>query len=205
MIKYIYAIFVFICLMTFFNIETLHAENSLQDSVSNQEKVVELKTDSLAEDQIPLKIDAGVKATDSQSQAGKLVLTLAVLVGMLGTGFYFIRKYSFSNKESKSNIKIKILTQHHLGPKKTLAVVRVAGESILIGVTDQNISMIKSLSLIDDEIPVESGPEHFEQALSGNHQNHLSQEMNTDLEDDFSFSGIKSSVTQKLKSMRNFQ
>ena len=210
MIKLVYSIITFFVFVTFVGLQTLQAETLNTDAKSSSKNevvtVADKKAETLTEDQIPLKIESSAKATDSQSQAGKLVLTLAVLVGMLGTAFYFIRKYSFSNKDSKSNLNIKVLTQHHLGPKKTLAVVRVAGESILIGVTDHNISMIKSLSLIDDEIPLESGPEHFAQALNGQHQAPVAHEMNSDLiEDDFSFSGIKTSVTQKLKSMRNFQ
>jgi len=209
MMKLIYSILTFFVFVTFVGIQTLQAETLNTDAKASNNEVTaaaDKKVEALTEDQIPLKIESSAKAADNQSQAGKLVLTLAVLVGMLGTAFYFIRKYSFSNKVSKSNLNIKILTQHHLGPKKTLAVVRVAGESILIGVTDHNISMIKSLSLIDDEIPLESGPEDFAQALNGQPSAAASHEMNSDLiEDDFSFSGIKTSVTQKLKSMRNFQ
>lgn len=163
----------------------------------------------IPENEIPLKMDKAAAAPAAASQSGRLVLTLIILAGMAGTGFYFARKYAFSNKINKSNMQIKILTQHHLGPKKSLAIVRVAGESILIGVTDQNISMIKSLSLIDDEVPAEM-PSQFSQAMA--HQpNSLalnesaSHNLESDPEDDFSFSGIKSNVSQKLKSMRNIQ
>jgi len=157
------------------------------------------------EDQIPLTIETANKANDHQSQSGKLVLTLALLAGMLGAGYYFIRRYSFSNKISKSNLQIKVLTTHHLGPKKSLAVIRVAGESILIGVTDHNVSMIKSLSLIDDEIPVDVAPASFDLALKGENKSAMIESLEEDVEDDFSFSGIRSTVSQKLKSMRNIQ
>ena len=46
-----------------------------------------------------------------------------------------------------------------------MAIIRVAGESILIGVTDSHISMIKSLSLIDDEVPSEV-PQKFAEVMS---------------------------------------
>jgi flagellar protein FliO/FliZ len=40
----------------------------------------------------------------------------------------------------------------------------VAGESLLIGVTENNINLIKALALIDDEVPAHL-PNHFDGAL----------------------------------------
>lgn len=88
---------------------------------------------------------------------------------------------------------------------------------MLIGVTDSNISMIKSLSLIDDEVPADL-PQNFSDTLqikddgvtntramaktapAGASAKATSVE---DLEEEFSFSGIKDSVSKKLKSMRS--
>lgn len=158
------------------------------------------------ENEIPLKIEQTATAQAATTQSGKLFLTLVILTGMAGAGYYFMRKYSFSNKINKSNMQIKVLSQHHLGAKKSLAIIRVAGESILIGVTDQNISMIKSLSLIDDEVPADA-PQSFTQvmAVSAEDNAQAMTESATEAEDDFSFAGIKSNVSEKLKSMRNFQ
>lgn len=161
------------------------------------------KASALREDQIPLKMES-LKNQAAPSQSGKLFLTLFVLLGMAGAAYYFVKKYAFSNKINKSNTQIKMLAQHHLGPKKSLAIIRVAGESILIGVTDQNISMIKSLSLIDDEIPAELAPQNFSQAMTEGETRPL-EDLAQEIEDDFSFAGIKTNVSQKLKSMRNFQ
>jgi len=166
-------------------------------------------TKATPESEIPLKLEKASSSQEQTSQSGKLFLTLFVLVGMGGAGLFLARKYAFSNKIHKSNTQIKVLSQHHLGAKKSLAIIRVAGESILIGVTDQNISMIKSLSLIDDEVPAET-PQSFAatMALGGGEQVVQSKEITelaSEVEDDFSFAGIKSNVSQKLKSMRNFQ
>lgn len=166
-------------------------------------------TKATPESEIPLKLEKASTSQEQTSQSGKLFLTLFVLVGMGGAGLFLARKYAFSNKIHKSNTQIKVLSQHHLGAKKSLAIIRVAGESILIGVTDQNISMIKSLSLIDDEVPAET-PQSFAatMALGDGEQVVQSKEITelaSEVEDDFSFAGIKSNVSQKLKSMRNFQ
>lgn len=162
------------------------------------------------ESEIPLKLEKAAVSQEGTSQTGKLFLTLFVLVGMGGAGVFLARKYAFSNKINKSNMQIKVLSQHHLGAKKSLAIIRVAGESILIGVTDQNISMIKSLSLIDDEVPAELPSQSFAATMAAGGDDQVMQsrditELAGEVEDDFSFAGIKSNVSQKLKSMRNFQ
>ena len=169
-----------------------------------------VKEAALAESQIPLKIAETTNATAQTGQSGKLILTLLVLVGMFAAAYYLIKKYAYSNKINKSNMQIKILSQHHLGAKKSLAIIRVAGESILIGVTDQNISMIKSLALIDDEVPAEVSQKSFATNLTDLNASEMAEtnqlsEMSQDIEDEFSFSGLKTNVSKKLKSMRTFQ
>lgn len=157
---------------------------------------------NLSEDQIPLKIEQQIKTADPAANTTKMLVSFVVVGLMLGTAYYFIRKYSTANKSgSKSNMQIKVLSQHFLGPKKSLAIIRVAGESILIGVTDQNISMIKALSLMDDELP-QVLPKNFEDALL--EKNEAMTEIEN-MEDEFSFAGLKTTVAQKLKSMRSLQ
>lgn len=166
-----------------------------------------LASETRAENEIPLKIAETTNAAAQTGQSGKLILTLLVLVGMFAAAYYLIKKYAYSNKINKSNMQIKVLSQHHLGAKKSLAIIRVAGESILIGVTDQNISMIKSLALIDDEIPAEISQKPFASNLTDLETAETSQlaEMSQEVEDEFSFSGLKTNVSKKLKSMRTFQ
>lgn len=153
------------------------------------------------EDQIPLKIETAVKTADTTNNTPKMLLTFTVVGLMIGAAYYFVRKNSIQNKTGKSNMQIKVLSQHYLGPKKSLAIVRVAGESILIGITDQNISMIKALSLMDDELP-QVLPKNFEDSLTEKTEMLTDAEM---IEDEFSFAGLKTTVSQKLKSMRSLQ
>jgi flagellar protein FliO/FliZ len=83
-----------------------------------------------------------------------LVLTLAIAIGY-GAKYWTRKRLGFQDQT-----KIQILSQYHLGPKKSLVIVQVAGESLLLGMTDQSINLIKPLALIDDEIPTTS-PSHF--------------------------------------------
>ena len=157
--------------------------------------------ESAPENEIPLKIENSVKIADAGANTSKMLMTFSVVGLIMGVAYYFIRKNGISNKASKSNMQIKVLSQHFLGPKKSLAIVRVAGESILIGVTDQNISMIKALSLLDDELP-QVLPKSFEESLTEKSEMLTEAEM---VEDEFSFAGLKTTVSQKLKSMRSLQ
>ena len=124
----------------------------------------------MKESEIPVNLGSQQKAASNDSPLFKIILSFAVL-GVLGCGGYFFFKKYVRTAGDQSNAKqIKILTQHYLGPKKSLAIVRVAGESILIGVTDQNISMIKALSLLDDELP-QVLPKNFEDSLTEKKRN----------------------------------
>jgi flagellar protein FliO/FliZ len=175
-----------------------------------------------------LNLDGGKKAASDGTGWFRILLTLSML-GVVGTGAYiFIKKQSVP-KDRKHQTQIKVLQQHYLGPKKSLAIVRVAGESILIGVTDHNISMIKSLALLDDEIP-EEAPKSFGKVMGNfgtdsadfadeadteepaprvsfktRSNNSQSAPKETDADEEFAISGIKDIVSKRLKGMRSFQ
>ena len=125
------------------------------------------------------------------------------MTALLGLGYYFAKRYGRPGNSKQTQIKV--LTQHYLGPKKSLAIVRVAGESILIGVTDQNISMIKSLALLDDEIPENITNASFEATLNEKKEMSLGQKEvpGPATGEEFSIRHIKDVVSLKLKGMGN--
>ncbi len=155
----------------------------------------------LTEDQIPLSIEVDKKNVETGSATTKALFSGLIVLTLLGTSYYFVRKYKVSNTINKSNMQIKVLSQHYLGPKKSLAIIHVAGESILVGITDTNISMIKSLSLIDDEVPTEM-PKNFSDSLKQK-ANEMAP-MIDELDEEFSFAGVTDTVSKKIKSMRSF-
>ncbi len=123
-----------------------------------------LFAEKLSEADIPVfKRKEAVQKSES-STALRLAYSLFVIVLFASGLLVFARWWNKNHKINDKNTKIKVLTQHHLGPRKSLAIVRVAGESILIGVTDSNINMIKTLSFIDDEIN-EDLPVNFNQTI----------------------------------------
>ena len=170
----------------------------------------------LSEDQIPLSIGATKKAAESTSGTTKALMSMMIVLLLIASTYYFVRRYKFSNTINKSNTRIQVLSQHFLGPKKSLAIIHVAGESILVGITDQNISMIKSLSLIDDEVPADT-PNNFGQTMSkvetdasgagtavAARTKQVAQANQAfELDEEFSFANVTDTVSKKIKSMRS--
>jgi flagellar protein FliO/FliZ len=116
--------------------------------------LVEPSKDKRAESEIPVFTDKAAVKKAGGANLEKLVMTLLIACAFLGAALFAIKRWAARRgKNIASPTKIQILTQHHLGPKKSLAIIQVAGEAILIGITDQNISMLKTLALIDDEVP----------------------------------------------------
>ena len=159
---------------------------------------IEIRTP--AETEIPLNLETPKKAVASEGIVGKVIYSIAILILLAGGIFYFLRRYALP-KNSQVQAQIKVLSQHHFGPKRSLALVRVAGESILIGITDQNINLVKSLSLLDEDVP-EDMPKSFSSTLK---EQSTDDNQTTTSEEDFAISGIKDIVQRRLKSMRNFQ
>ncbi len=66
-----------------------------------------------------------------------MVLALLLLV------FYLLRRFLSARGGGGTRDLIKVLTVHHLSPKEKLILVNVLDETILIGVTPNQISKIK--------------------------------------------------------------
>lgn len=192
MMKNFLAIFFILSL----SVLTYAMEAAVAEPVAKPEETVKL-----AENQIPLSIAADKKTAEAGSASTKAMASALIVIALLGASYYYVRKYKNSNSINKSNMQIKVLTQHYLGPKKSLAIIHVAGESILVGITDTNISMIKSLSLIDDEVPEEM-PKTFSESMV--QKNISTQKMVDELDEEFSFAGVTDTVSKKIKSMRRF-
>jgi|SRR6185312_7058685 len=177
------------------------------DSSKLKETATLLKT---KESDIPVHLDNDRKSAATDSPIFKVLMSLSV-IGILGCGaFFWIRKYAKKGNSKNQATQIKVLTQHYLGPKKSLAIIRVAGESILVGVTDHNISLIKELSLLDEDIP-EATPKSFKTVFAVDQNNNMNFTDDRDADDDidsrdeFSISGIKDFVSSKLKNMRSIE
>lgn len=173
------------------------AKDAARSPASTASTDKKIDTNKLAEDQIPVL----AKAKDEKKSEGnplfRIITTLGVLAIVLGAAAFGVKKMAARGATKTQNTKIKVLTTHHLGPKKNLTIIQVAGETLLIGVTEQNISMLKTLSLLDDEIP-EAGPQRF---------NHSIEDFaGLDEDEPIAMRGldqIRDTVSARLRNMRN--
>ncbi len=162
----------------------------------------------LKESDIPL---VGVEKQQKKSESSpwfRLLSTIAIVGVLFGAATYGIKKYARrSNNPKTQGTKIRVVTNHHLGPKKSLMIVNVAGESLLLGVTDHNITILKNLSLLDEELPADV-PNSFAGAINETFvesKNSASNKNTEEQEDDFAVQGlaqIKDKVSSRLKNMR---
>ncbi len=90
----------------------------------------------------------------------RIFAKFAVVLGFFGLIALGLRKLLRGNSTLSRLTKaglgkkkmIEVLSTHHLGPKKSIAVVRVAGRTMVIGVTNESINLITQLST-----PTETG------------------------------------------------
>lgn len=104
------------------------------------------------ESDIPVFLD--VKKTDKSlgTVAWRLVASLALIAVVGGGMVYASRKWTRSKDRGGAQARIEMMHQFHMGPRKSVALIRVAGETLLIGVTEQNVNFLKTVVLIDDEL-----------------------------------------------------
>ena len=111
---------------------------------------------TLNESQIPVLRDEKTHKTETSSPWFRLIGGAVFMITIAGVLIFSIKKYAKKSNVGGRKAKIEVIHQHFLGPKKSVALIQVAGEAILIGVTDNNINMIKSVALIDDEMTGEN-------------------------------------------------
>lgn len=110
-------------------------------------------TAAVDESATPVLTKTEKNSTDTTSDATlfRMIAGLAVVACMGGGALFYIRRKGMTGGLKKDGTEIRMVSQHHLGPRKSIAVVKVAGESVLIGVTDHQITLLKSLTMLDEE------------------------------------------------------
>lgn len=74
----------------------------------------------------------------------KALLPLILILGLLLFALIMVRRYSFSINGKKSKLlKIEVLNNHLIMPKKYLSVVRVQDKILLLGISENNITLLK--------------------------------------------------------------
>lgn len=85
--------------------------------------------------------------------SAKNISMVLIVIGLLVLFLHFLRRFMFRPLGGGSpDEQFKVLRQFHLGPKKSVTLVRFFGRLLLLGVTDANIN---TLAEIDDPEEVE--------------------------------------------------
>lgn len=157
------------------------------------------------EDQIPLTPVADELKAAAPSADHRLLLGLLLFLGFATLAALAVRKFKFKNVKTQQ-FQMKILSQFHLSPKKSLAVIQVAGESILVGVTDHHISLIKSLSLLDEDLEQGASSKDFKHTLGdlGDIGKQGTGPGGFESSDIYSIQKIQDAVSLKIKNLRTF-
>ncbi|MBY0385552.1 flagellar biosynthetic protein FliO [bacterium] len=117
------------------------------------------------EKEIPLVAKSAKAAEAGMPSMGRAAAGIIAILFLLASVYFVNKKLGQKRAGAPFNHdSIKVVSQKYLGPKRQLTLVRVSGEYLLLGVTDHNISLIKQLAIVDDEIP-DLEPQNFKTAV----------------------------------------
>lgn len=95
----------------------------------------------------------------------KLVFPLFLIVALLYGVLLFVKKYQFKGTKLSSE-NLKIVTTLMLMPKKYLSVVKVSDKVLILGLSEQNITLLKEMNAEDlklnNDSNIQSNPDFFE-------------------------------------------
>ncbi|MBY0314608.1 MAG: flagellar biosynthetic protein FliO [Bdellovibrionales bacterium] len=121
---------------------------------ADDEAAAALIDDSKSESEIPLIVKKETSKEAGSSPWARIMIGVGVLCALLLSVMFVNKKIQARKSGGAFNQdSIVVVSQKYLGPKRCLTLVRVSGEYLLLGVTDHNISLVKSLSVINDELP----------------------------------------------------
>jgi flagellar protein FliO/FliZ len=104
--------------------------------------------------QTPLSKAATVTPPDFFSTAVKTFSTLCILLAVILFGFYLLRRFWPKSAGFMSGDQwVRVIATSYLAPKKMISVVEVAGEVLVLGLSEHQISMLARVTnqeTIDD-------------------------------------------------------
>jgi flagellar protein FliO/FliZ len=90
---------------------------------------------------------------DVVSGAFQMLTALGIVLGGLLLVFYFLKRYLKRDVGGSSGQLIQVIASQYIGVKKSIALVKVPGTILVIGVSNDNISM---LTKIEDKANIEA-------------------------------------------------
>ena len=80
----------------------------------------------------------------------KLIFPLLLICGMLYGLLVLVKKYSFK-RGGTSFLDIKVINNQMIMPKKFLSVVKVKDKLLILGVSENNISLLKEIDADEND------------------------------------------------------
>ncbi len=80
----------------------------------------------------------------------KMLLALAIVLGVFGGGAYFFKRYVFGRgrglgRFGSPDAQVKVLSRNFIESRKNIAIVDVAGEVLVLGITPTAITFLTKL------------------------------------------------------------
>ncbi|HYA86424.1 MAG TPA: flagellar biosynthetic protein FliO [Nitrospirota bacterium] len=93
---------------------------------------------------------------------------------ILVSGLIFLLGLFIKKKQDKSSL-MKVMGYQSLGPKKGMAMVKVGQEVLLLGVTTNDVKLLKTLNCLDEETghPRSFEPEKTDRVIVANSDDRL--------------------------------
>jgi len=90
---------------------------------------------------------------DVVSGAFQMLTALGIVLGGLLLIFYFMKRFLARDSGNSSGQLIQVIASQYIGVKKSIALVKIPGAILVIGVTNDNIAM---LTKIEDQANIEA-------------------------------------------------
>jgi flagellar protein FliO/FliZ len=119
---------------------------------------------------------AGGKGLEGGSMAGavfQMLASLAVVIGVIYILYYVSNRWFKGMAGGRASGLIRVVETRYMGPKRSLMIVEVAGEYLLLGNGSEGMRLIKKLETGDEfgsctlETPPQTTPEAFLKKFDG--------------------------------------
>ena len=128
------------------------------DSVSAKEKNssnIESKKEVSTTDDAPLPfMNSTNDTTEQPSGLGLLLRTLGallIILGLLVVGIFLLKKTKGFNNNVSSDSPITVISTTNIGDKQSLSVVKFGNKTLLVGSTAQNMKVLATENISEDE------------------------------------------------------
>jgi flagellar protein FliO/FliZ len=132
-----------------------------EELIENKNEITnEVAKTSVVEPQLVKQAPEVGKHVMANTDAGSMILSLLMVLALIGLSAFVLKRF---NVTQQHNGQLKVVASLSLGVKERLVVAQVGEQQLVLGVTAQQITLIKSL-----EEPLDSGNAENTSALAGN-------------------------------------